>query len=266
MRHTLSLYLHIMRMQLRTRLQYRGNLVIGWVAQAFGYASVYTTIWIIASRFERLGGWVWPEIAFMLGFHVLGYALGAVFTLVQLRNMEELVRLGTYDTLLVRPVSPWAFLAFSGINIEYGGHITLGIGLMVWALPQLAIDWSVLTALQLAASLISAALLTGAMLTMVGAMALVLSRSRYLFGIYFDFWELSRYPLTIFALPFQFLLLSVVPLGYMAYVPVASLLGKPVPLIGEAAPLASILAGPAAVLVASIVWKACQRRYQGAGG
>lgn len=263
---TLSLYLYLVRLQLRTRLQYRGNLVIGWVAQAFGYASVYGTIWIIASRFERLGGWVWPEIALMLGFHVLGYALGALFTFVQLRGMEELVRLGTYDTLMVRPVSPWAFLAFSGINIEYGGHIALGVGMIAWALPQLGIDWSVLTVAQLVASLISAALLTGATLTIIAAMALVLTRSRYLFGIYFDFWELSRYPLTIFALPLQVTLLSIVPLGYMAYVPVAALLGKPVPLIGAAAPFAAILSGPVMVVVAILVWQACQRRYQGAGG
>jgi ABC-2 type transport system permease protein len=266
MGHSLSLYLHIMRMQMRSRLQYRANLLIGWVAQAFGYASVYGTIWIIAHRFEKLGGWTWPEIALMLGFHVLGYALGAAFTLVQLRSMEELVRLGTYDTLLVRPLSPWAFLVFSGINIEYGGHITLGIGMMAWALPQLEIDWSLLTALQLAACLVSAALLTGAMLTIVGAMALVLTRSRYLFGIYFDFWELSRYPLSVFALPLQVVLMSVVPLGYMAYVPVASLLGKPVPLLGSAAPFAAILAGPIMVLIAIWVWRICQRRYQGAGG
>lgn len=36
MRHTIALYSHIMGMQVRSRLQYRANLVIGWVAQAFG--------------------------------------------------------------------------------------------------------------------------------------------------------------------------------------------------------------------------------------
>ncbi|WP_119940018.1 ABC-2 family transporter protein [Neorhizobium sp. NCHU2750] len=157
-------------------------------------------------------------------------------------------------------------MVFSGINIEYGGHIALGLAMMTWALPQLGLDWSAMKMLYLVATLISAALLTGAMLTIVGAMALVLTRSRYLFGIYFDFWELARYPLTIFAMPLQFVLLSVVPLGYMAYVPVASLIGKPVPLIGSAAPFAALSAGPVAVLIAIIVWKACERRYQGAGG
>lgn len=176
----------------------------------------------------------------MLGFHTLAYALGALFTLVQLRAMEELVRLGTYDTLLVRPVSPWAFLVFSGINIEYGGHVSLGIGLIVWALFQLGLDWSFLTILQFALSLISAALLSGAMLTAIAALALVLTRSRYLFGLYFDFLEMSRYPLAILAMPLQFMLLTVMPLGFMGYVPVAALLGKPVPLIGDAAPFAAI--------------------------
>lgn len=263
---TLTLYLHLIGMQLRSRLQYRANLVIGWVAQAFGYASVYGAIWIIASRFETIGGWTWPEIALMLGFHILAYALGALFTFVQLRSMEELVRLGTFDTLMVRPVNPWAFLVFSGVNIEYGGHVALGMGMIAWALPQLSIGWSPLTVLQFAASLISGALLTGALLTMIGALALILTRSRYVFGIYFDFWELSRYPLPMFALPLQVVLLTVAPLGYLAYVPVASLLGKPVPLLGDLAPFAGVIAGPVAVVIAILVWRACLRRYQGAGG
>jgi ABC-2 type transport system permease protein len=263
---SLSLYWYLIRLQLRTRLEYRANLVIAWFAQAFGYASVYGSIWVIANRFEMIGGWTWPELAFLLGFHVLGYSLGAMFTFVQLRNMEERVRNGTFDVLLVQPINPWAFLAFSGFNIEYGGHVTLGIGLIAWAAPNAGIDWSIIAGLQLVLCLISAALLSGAILTMVAAVALILTRSRYLFGLYFDFWEMARYPLTIFAWPVQVLMLTIVPLGFMAYVPVASLLGKPVPFLGSYGGLASLIAGPAAVLVASCFWRFCLRRYQGAGG
>lgn len=263
---TLSLYWHLARLQIRTRMEYRANLVIGWFAQAFGYASAYGAIWVIASRFQTIGGWTWPEIALLLGFHVLGYSLGAAFTFVQLRRMEELVRLGTFDTLLVRPMSPWAFLVFSGVNIEYCGHITLGAGLIIWALPRVDVDWSVLADLQLFASLLSAALLTGAVVTIISAFALILTRSRYLFGLYFDFWEMARYPLTIFVWPIQLVMLTVIPLGFMAYVPVASLLGKPVPFLGEFAGIASIIAGPVAVVIAVLFWRFCLRRYQGAGG
>ena len=75
-----------------------------------------TAIWIIVSRFDQLGGWTWPEVALLLGFHVLSYAIGASLTFVQLRNMEDQVRQGTFDVLLVRPVNPWAYLCFSGIK------------------------------------------------------------------------------------------------------------------------------------------------------
>lgn len=117
MLQTLSVLVHLARLKIRTRLEYRSGLVIAWLAQAFGYIGVYSAIWIIVSRFEQLGGWVWPEIALMLGFHVFGYALGACFTLVQLRGMDELVRRGTFDGLLVQPLHPWLYLVFSGLNI-----------------------------------------------------------------------------------------------------------------------------------------------------
>ncbi|HEY8575657.1 MAG TPA: ABC-2 family transporter protein [Devosia sp.] len=266
MRETLSLMWFLVQLRVRTRLEYRAGLVVAWLAQAFGYTGVFASIWVIVARFEHIGGWTWPEVALLLGFHVLSYAIGASLTFVQLRNMEDQVRQGTFDVLLVRPINPWAYLCFSGINIEYGGHVALGLVLLAWSLPQLAIDWSWLTVLQLLLSFLSSAILTGAIITMVAATALILGRSRYLFGIYFSFWELARYPLPIFGAPLQALLLTVVPLGFMAYVPVAALLGKPVPFLGDYAGLGAILAGPLAALAAIWFWRFCLQRYQGAGG
>ncbi len=262
----LSLLLYPVRLRTRARLEFRGSLFIGWIAQAFGYASVFTSIWIILARFEQIGGWSWREMALLLGFHTLGYAVGACLTFVQLRRMEELVYGGEFDALLVRPIRPWAYLVFSGFNIEYGGHFVLGAGLILWAVPQTGIGWSLPVVLQLGASLLSAAMITASMVTIIGACALVLGRARYLFGIYFDFWELSRYPASIFAPSLQFALVTVIPLGYMAYVPVAALLGRPVPYLGSAAVPASLAAGPVCALLAAAFWRFCMRRYQGAGG
>ncbi|WP_377297357.1 ABC transporter permease [Rhizobium sp. SGZ-381] len=266
MRDTLSLLFYLMRLRVRTRLEFRAALLITWLAQAFGYAGIFASIWLILTRFGTIGGWTWPQMAFLLGFHTLGYALGACFTLVQLRRMEDIVLGGEFDTLLVRPLNPWAYLVFSGFNIEYGGHIALGAGLVAWAWPQLSIAWTTDTCLLLAGELVSAALITASMITIIAACALVLGRARYLFGIYFDFWELSRYPASIFAAPFQVALLSIIPLGYMAYVPVAVLLGRPVPYLGAFAEIAALSAGPLSAVAAFFFWRFCLKRYQGGGG
>lgn len=263
---TMRIIPHLVGIHVRTHMQYRGALFIGWFAQAVGYAGTYAAIALIITRFENLGGWTWPQMALLLAIHLLAYAVGASLSFVQFRDMEEKVRLGTFDAILTKPISPWVFIAFSGLNIEYGGHIALATGLMVWSLMHLSIDWSFGTALYFGVSLISAAMLTTSILTIIGATALVWVRSRHLFAIYFGFWELARYPLNIFPLPLQLLMLTFAPLAFLAYIPAAVLLGKPVPLLGDFAPLASLLAGPLAASIAALHWHWSLRNYQGAGG
>ena len=257
---------HLVSIHIRTHMQYRAALVVGWVAQVIGYAGVYASIALILTRFENLGGWSWPQMALLLAFHLLAYALGASLSFVQFRDMEEKVRLGTFDAILVRPIGPWTFLAFSGLNIEYGGHIALALALMAWSLGTMALDWSLPMALYFGAAIISSAMLVAAIMTMIGATALVWVRSRHLFAIFFGFWELARYPLNIFPVPLQVLLITIAPLGFLAFVPTAVILGKPVPILGDWALSASLAIGPFATLIAMAHWRWCLRNYQGAGG
>lgn len=256
----------LVRMYIRTRLEYRGALVLGWFAQGLSYATNYAAIALIIHRFDNLGGWRWPEMALLLSFHLLAYAIGASMSFTQFYELEEKVRLGTMDAILVKPVGPWTFLVFSGLNVGYGGHIILAVGLMGWALTQVTADWSLLTTAYFVAALASAAMMTAAILTMVGATALIWVRSNHLYSIFFGFWELARYPLSIFPLPLQLLMVTIAPLGFMAYVPTAVALGKTVPLLGDWAPLASLAIGPLTVLLAMAYWRHCIRNYQGAGG
>ena len=263
---TLAVIPHLVRMFVRTKLEYPGALVLSWVSQAVSYGSMYTAIALIVARFGTLGGWSWSEIALLLSFHLLAYSTGASFSFTQFRVMEDLVRQGTMDALLVKPISTWTYLVFSGFNIGYAGHVALAIGLMGWALTQVDVAWSIPLALYFIATLVSGAMVVCALMTMIGATAMVFVRSRHLYSIFFGFWELARYPITIFPLPIQVLLLTAVPLGFISTVPVSVILGKPVPLLGDFAGLACVLAGPAMAGLAMLHWRWCLRNYQGAGG
>lgn len=263
---TINIIPHLVGMFVRTRLEYPGAMVLAWIAQATSYASMYTAIALILTRFGTLGGWTWSEMALLLAFHLLGYSLGASMSFTQFRELEETVRLGTFDAILVKPIGPWTFMVFSGLNIGYLGHILLAMGLMAWALTQVTADWTILNAAYFVATLISAAMVVASIMTMIGATALIWVRSRHLYAIFFGFWELARYPLVIFPFPLQLLMLTIAPLGFMSYVPVAVALGKDVAILGPWAGFASLLAGPLAVLIAMAHWRYCLRNYQGAGG
>lgn len=256
----------LVRTFVRSKTEYPGAMILGWLSQFAAYGSMYTAISLILGRFGTLGGWAWPEMALLLAFHLLAYSLGASLSFVQFRDMEDKVRLGTVDAILVKPISPWVYVVFSGLNIGYAGHIVLAIGLMAWSLTQVDVAWTPLLALFFVACLASAAMIVAAVMTMIGATALVWVKSNHLYQIFFGFWELARYPLNIFPLPLQVLMLTLAPLAFLAYVPVAATLGKSVPLIGDWAAPASLLMGPLCVLLSMLHWRWCLRNYQGAGG
>ena len=157
-------------------------------------------------------------------------------------------------------------MVFSEFNIGYAGHVALAIPLMAWTLTQVGIDWTAFHVAYLIASIISAALVTAALLTFIGANALIFLRSRHLYSIYFGLWELTRYPLSIFPATIQVLMMTVLPLGFTAYVPVAYLLGKPIPIVGEWGGLLAPVVGPALTLLAMAHWRYAVSKYQGAGG
>ena len=266
MARTLIIMRELVAMFIRTKTEYPGAMVLGWASQFASYGAMYTAIALIVTRFGMLGGWTWSDMALLLSVHLLTYSVGASFSFTQFREMEDLVRQGSMDAILVKPVSTWVYMVFSGLNIGYAGHILLAVGLMAWALSAVAIAWSLPAALFFLAALLSGALVVCALMTMIGATALVWVRSRHLYSIFFGFWELARYPVTIFPLPIQFLLVTVAPLGFISSIPVAVLLGKPVPLLGDWAGPACLLAGPLMVLMAMAHWRWCLRNYQGAGG
>ena len=251
---------------IKSKAEYPGAMVLGWASQFASYGAMYTAIALILSRFGSLGGWVWPEMALLLSFHLLAYSLGASLSFVQFREMEEKVRMGTMDAILVKPIGPWTYIVFSGLNIGYFGHIVLAVGLMAWALFNVDMAWSIHIAVFFALALASAAAIVAALMTMIGATALVWVKSNHLYQLFFGFWELARYPLQIFPLPLQVLMLTFAPMAFVAYVPVAVMLGKPVPLLGDLAATAALLAGPLLVLIAMAHWRYALSRYQGAGG
>lgn len=262
----LAICAHLVRLEIRTRMEYRGAFVVHAVAMFLNYASAFAAIWILLEKFGTLGGWIWSEIALLLSFQLLAYALGAAMSFVQFRNFEETIRKGDFDVLLVKPFNPWAYIAFSGLNTGYAGHLVLAAGLMAWSLTQLDIAWSPGLAIYGVFALVNGCLVVAAVMTMIGASAMVLVQSRHLYSIFFGFWSLTRYPVNIFPLALQWLLVTIIPLGYMNYVPVAVFLDKDVAVLGPLGPLLSLVSGPISVMAAIAHWRFCLKRYQGAGG
>jgi ABC-2 type transport system permease protein len=85
----------MIRLQIRSRLAYRGAFFLNRLAQIIAYISAYAAIWVLIRKFETLAGWRWPELGLLLSFQLLAYGLGAALSFTQMRDLEDTIRSGS---------------------------------------------------------------------------------------------------------------------------------------------------------------------------
>ncbi len=52
----IRLFLHFVKLIIKSRMEYRGAFIIGVVGQIVGYAANYLVIWLLLQRFEVING------------------------------------------------------------------------------------------------------------------------------------------------------------------------------------------------------------------
>lgn len=263
---SLSLFIHYARLRMRERMEYRGAFLLGMISQMIGYAAMYLVLWLTLQRFEFIGDWNWPEIAFLYSLNVLTYAIGAAFTYTPMTDLEKLVQQGTFDPVLIRPNNPFLTLTAQMFNVGYLGHIILSGGILVWCVAQLEMNWTLLNGTFLVLAVISGSFIQAALLILIGSWSLIFVRAEVLFRFNGSLREFVNYPISIFGPAIQILLTTIVPLAFMNFYPAAILLGKDTGVIPSWVGWLTPVVGPILMYLAYRAFIACTNRYQGAGG
>lgn len=260
------LFLHYARLRMKERMEYRVAFLLGMISQMIGYGAYYLVLWLTLRRFEVIGDWNWPEIAFLYSLNVLTYAIGAAFTYTPMTDLEKLVQQGTFDPILIRPKNPFMVLAAQMFNVGYLGHVLLSGAILGWCISQIDISWSFTSTLFLALSIISGSLIQAALLTFIGSWSLVIVRAEVLFRFNSSLRDFVNYPISIFGPAIQVMLTTLVPLAFMNFYPAAMLLGKETGVVLAEVGWITPAVGPLLMLLAYRSFNACTNRYQGAGG
>jgi ABC-2 type transport system permease protein len=263
---SLRLFMHYFRLRMKERMEYRGAFLLGLGSQMLGYAASYLVIWLALQRFQEIGGWNWPEIAFLYSLNVLTYALGAAFTYTPMLELEQMVQKGTFDPILIRPMNPYLTLAAQKFNVGYLGHILLSGSILVWSVGQVDVAWTPVRVIFLGLSIIGGMFIQAAALTLVGAWSFTQVRTDVVSWFYGTLREFQNYPVSIFGAVIQVLLTTVVPLAFANFYPAMILLGKDSGAVPFNIGWFSPLIGPLMFGLAYLMWRRGMNRYQGAGG
>lgn len=263
--YMIKLFCRIVRLRFLALIEYPGSYVMGILAQWLSYGIEAALIVLTVSRFGALAGWSPDEVIFLYAVWLLTYALGASFTFNITRDLQNLSINGTLDESLIRPVPSMFFLIATNFNLGYVSHITLSLGVLVYAASRLSLHWSAPQWAWLCALVISGSVVTGCMMLLLNLPALRLRAKSPLSVFFSEGRRFAQYPLAIYPRPLQALFASALPFGFIGYYPLLGLLGKRDELFGRALTYLSPVV--AAILVALTVfcWNRAIRKYESAG-
>jgi ABC-2 type transport system permease protein len=226
----------------------------------------FVVILVIFTHLPRFDGWSLDEVAFLYGSSYVTFRLAdIVFT--NLDRLPMLIRLGTLDQVLTRPLGSLGQVLTGDLDIRHVGGMLQGGLVMILALSRASIEWTPARVAVLGLMLLSAPVIFGSVWVATNAIAFWTTDARevanaFTYGGNF----LTHYPFSIYGRWMRRLFTYAVPLGFVNYYPALYLLGKRDPL-GTPAVL-SFLSPAVAVgtaLIAGLVWLTAVRRYRSTG-
>lgn len=135
------MYRKFLSMHLKSSFEYRLNTLFIALSQVVISVSEILSIFIIFQKFQAIGGWGFYEVAFMYGVVLTTFALAECFG----RGFDEfsiLIRSGTLDRLLVRPINLKFQILCSKIEFSKMGRVILGLLITIISLCNITISWT----------------------------------------------------------------------------------------------------------------------------
>jgi ABC-2 type transport system permease protein len=266
MRQSFEIYRRLVGAQVRSRLEYRLSFVLEMISQ-FGITFIdFIVVLVLFSHITALGGWSLWEIGFLYGLAGVSFAIADLFV-GHIEDTHVQIRSGQFDVVLLRPVGTLLQVIASDLPLRRLGKMAQAAIIFAIALAHLDVHWTFARAIVLAASVVSGAVIFGAI---------------WVLGACLTFWTIgsgeaanaftyggnmfASYPLDIFGSWLRRLLSFVIPLGFVAYMPAVFVLDKPDALdVPVALQIASPLVAIVIAAVTGAVWKYSVRHYRSSG-
>jgi ABC-2 type transport system permease protein len=217
---------------------------------------------LLVDRFGTIGGWQTAEVVLLFGLAFAGQGLALlVGDTLEADKVSTLVRRGTFDQVLTRPVSPLGWVVASYVDTRFLGRALAGVGTVVWAADRAGVAWT-----PGRVGLAALAVVCAAAIIFAGFTFVTVQGSEAVNVLIYGGQYLASYPMQIYGSALRFLFVWVVPFGLAIYVPALAILGRQGP-PGLPGWLAWLSAPMAAAFLAAggLAWRAGIRHYVGTG-
>lgn len=220
-----GLYWAFFRASLAADIEYRINFAMRILTDIFYYIAQISIFEVLFIQTPQLGDWNVHQARIFLG--VLFIVDGTYMTLFaeNLDRFSEKVRRGDVDLLLTKPINSQFMVSCQKIGSAYLGNLAVGASWLIWTLYSYPGDIE-LARLALLTVLVPCGVIV--MYTnrfMFSASALIFTRSENLNYLWYQFHKLGTRPDTLYPTWLRYLVLSFLPVAFIASVPTRVVLG-----------------------------------------
>lgn len=263
----LRIYLRLVGGRARGQLEYRMSLALQIVATALLTLLDFVMILVLFENVPELDGWRVEEVAVLYGLAAISFALTDL-VVGHLDLFPQMIRDGTFDQILVRPLPSLLQVVASDFSLRRVGKIAQGIAVLTVALVAADVDWTLGRALTVPLAIASGTLIYGGVWIALATVAFwIVDAIEVVNAFTYGGNFLSGYPITIFGRWLRNLVLFVVPIAFVSYFPALYLLDRPDGLgLPDALRYLSPLVAALTAIVAVLVWENAVRHYRSAGG
>lgn len=249
---TLAFVRALVATNLRASFALRGAFLLQAVFMVLNNLAFFAFWGILFGRFPEIGGWKLGDMVTLYGVVATGYGLAVVF-LGGTRALARAIVDGALDPLLVQPKPVLLQTVASSSSASGWGDIATGIGMLALSghLAPTSLPFAVVATLASGLVFTASAVVVQSLAFWLGEVT-ELARQLGIFTLNF-----SLYPRPLFGGSISFLLYTVLPAGFVGFLPVDLVRA---PSLGA---LVAVLAGALGWwLLALAVFHAGLRRYE----
>jgi ABC-2 type transport system permease protein len=248
------------KVNIQQALAYRADTILSLVMNLVWLGWELVSLQIIFTNTSDLSGWGMGELITLLGIWRLANTLMSALVWPNTERFNQSIRDGTFDYVLIQPVSSQFLVSFSRIVVWRAWEIVLAAVLVT-------------VGISMSHAIVNAANVICFLALAVSGMAVLYSL--WIVLIAFTFWfikfdnnvtilhalmESGRFPATIYPDWLRFIITFVIPIAVATTVPLQGLRGD----LSGGQVILFLAIGAASVLISARIWQAGVRRYSSA--
>lgn len=263
---TLSIYARLVTAQARGQASYRLSFWMDLGFNTFMVGADLVALLVIFSRVPSLAGFSLPETLVFVGLSMNAFAI-ADLLVGNIERMRVYVRMGTLDTVLIRPLGVLPQLLSLDVGFRRLGRLLYMAALLGVALAVADIAWTPERVAMLIAAPIFGAVFFCAFFVATATVAFWWIESGELANaLTYGGKDFTAYPITVYGGWFRKIFAFGLGFGFVAYYPGLTLLGRDDPLgapawLGWLSPLVALTAAA----LAAALWRFGVRQYRSTG-